>query len=136
MSPMHVPAGPVSFGRRLIRIVPVHPHVDVEQIALLCPEQARERLSLNPSFVFGSARGMYEIVELVGFAPPQLDDLIQVVKRGIEGFGGQPQLDNRRTAGRNERLVVQTCLASYCGRIDRVFSVDDVSVKCVLLIRR
>ena len=55
-------------------VVALEPDVDVEEVDLLGPEQAGERLALDPSLVLAGRGGWIDVVELVGLGAPRGDD--------------------------------------------------------------
>ena len=86
MLPMPVADASARVGRRPVGIVAIEPAADVEDVALLVPEHARESLPLDEPFVVGCAGRVNRLVKLIGLLPPLRDDRVDVGQRIVVEF--------------------------------------------------
>ncbi len=113
------------------------PHVDVEEVVLLRPEEASEGLSHDARGVLAGGLRRAGSVELVRLATPGLDRLLE----GSEGTGclrriREAEPDRHRLAGTNLEAVVSGGLGAGFRRVDGVaFPVHDERVEGVLDVR-
>ena len=84
-----------------VGIVLLEPGVHVEQVILLPPEHAGERLPVHPSLVLGQRRGRDPLVELVGVGETRTKRRVEFLSerptlRSLgRGVGRQPEADDR-----------------------------------------
>ena len=134
---MPVTDGLARGGRRPVGVVAAQPHVHVEQVALLGPQEARKRLALDAALVLALAGPVDALVKLVGLGLTLVQDRLGVGQRGRERLVGQPQPDGRRLAGVDRREdVVQGRLGADALGVEARLLVDDPAVEGVLDVGR
>ena len=109
------------------------PHVDVEEVILLRPEEAAEGLAHDAGGVLAGGIRRAGSVELVRVATPGFDRLLEGRERtgGLRRIG-QAEPDGHRLAGTNFETVMSGGLGPDLRRVDRIgFPVHDERVKGV-----
>ena len=131
--PVNIAVPAMGFGWRPVRIVAVHPDVDVVKVNLLAPNHPRECLALDAALVFGRLRRMDRRVELVRLRASRGDDSIDVRERVGELTVGEAEPDDDRPSGRDVHgRVVEARLGSDIRSVDAVLSVNDVAMERIL----
>ena len=98
--------------RRLRRIVAVEPLRHVEQVALLAPQEARERAALDQPLVRGRRRRREVCVEHVRLMATRLEDRVDVAERIGAVAVAEPQPHHRGAPRRDHAAVVQRDLGA------------------------
>ncbi len=122
-------------GGRGAGVVALQPLVDVEDVDLLRPEQAREGLALDEPLLGAGPRGVDEGVELVRLRSAFGEHALHVAKRRLQPVGGEAQAEGRRAPRGDEVAVVGGGFGPDLFRVHRVLAVDDVAVEGILDIR-
>ena len=78
MDPLRIAPGQPAVGRFGLGGIAFEPIFHDEVIKLLRPEQARERLALDPFAVFGKI-GTREGIKLVRFRDPFREDAVEIL---------------------------------------------------------
>ena len=119
--------------RRLRRIVAVEPARHVEQVALLAPQEPRQRAALHEPLVGGGLVRGQPGVERVGFGLARGDDRVDGGERTRRRLVGEPQTQRDRATRRHHVLVVQRRLgAAAVGPDRRRIALADRAVERVL----
>jgi hypothetical protein len=124
------------FGRRLPRIVAGEPLLDVEEVDLLCPEHAGQRLALHQLFVGRRLRRMDGLIEIVGLFPPCNDRLLDAREGIVQRFVRQPEVPHVRSASGNRRAEMEPRLRAVAVWIHARLALDEVAVERVFDVRR
>ena len=137
LAPVRV-AARQPFGRgRWIGRVAVEPLADVEVVELLAPEQARERLPLDPPFLGGHLRAAEGRIERIGLCAARVEDRIRAGERVGRELPGQAQQDLLGRTRRNDEAVPERRLRAGPAGVDGVaVPVHDERVERVLHVRR
>ena len=109
--------------RRVERIhaVLTEPHVDVEEVVLLRPEQAAEGLAHDARGVLAGGLRRVGSVELVRLATPGLERLLERRERTARRRRiGEAEPDRHRLAGADVEAVVGGGLGAGLRRVDGV----------------
>src|SRR4051794_34138175 len=117
---MLVPATLAGFGWRTVGVIALEPLIHIEDVDLLAPKQARQRLALDHLRFSRSLCGLNAVVKLVGIGLPGRDNGIDLRERPIEVFGSQPQPKYRRLPAADSQLVNHTGLGTGLVGIDLV----------------
>ena len=132
--PHRVQVAPVAVAdraprrrRRLRRVVAVEPARDVEEVALLAPQQPRQRAALHEPLVGGGLARGQPGVERVGLGLARGDDRVDGGERIRGRLVGEPQAQRDRAARRHHVLVVQRGLGAAAVGPDAVGSRSQIA---------
>ena len=119
--------------RRLRRIIAVEPARHVEQVALLAPQEPRQRAALHEPLVGGGLVRGQPGVERVGLGLARGDDRVDGGERTRRRLVGESQAQRDRAIRRHHVLVVQRRLgAAAVGPDRRRIALADRAVERVL----
>ena len=88
----------LAVADQRVRLVLLEPRVHVEEVVLLGPEHAGQRLPVDPSLVLAQRRRRDPVVELVGVGQARGD-------RGVEALA--ERLGRQRSADRRRRTTAE-----------------------------
>ena len=129
---MRVPHEPATGRRGRGGVVPVEPLSDIEEINLLGPDHAGDRLALDRLLILGDVRLVDRGVKLVGLVLATRDVLVEALERLFDGSVGEAEAKHLRAAGGDLHAgVMQTGLGAKLGGVRRRFAVDDLAVEGV-----
>ena len=135
VAPVNVANVLARFGRRAAGIITVEPKIYVEEIRLLVPKHAGERLALDQPVVARCRRRMDRIVEFVSLLLALLHDCFYFRERiaAARCLARRPQAHGKHEglSRGNIQRVVKARLRACLLRIDAIFAMNQAAMECI-----